>query len=338
MGRKYIKEQNRQNFIYPNNYLAQYGVEIVHDINNNSVSGTTANFTGTSISSSSMTFQFGYTWLKNSAEPYIRDSGYISILSIHMMTPDQTYFKPWRLVGDVNSLTTTGTTYSGTTSFTVTPDQFGLSSFTNGDYYFEIRFIGERAIYPVCRTYTVSTITQPTPTPTPTPTVTPSGGTPTPTPTPSVTPVLYQSGATLNVTDTGWIKYDSLTNGDDYYVFISTLGTYTITDCALCSSIFIGVPFADVANFTITNCGTSCGSAPVPTPTPSPSAGNNGYYIMTDCQTYQTRYSQLLPNGTFDSGDRVEGSFGYYYVITGFTPSFQATTYTVTATGQFGCP
>jgi hypothetical protein len=338
MGRKYIKEQNVNNFIYPNNVLAQYGVEIIHDINNNSVSGSTANFTGTSISSTGMTFQFDYTWLKNGAQPYVRDSGYISILSIHMMTPDQTYFKPWRLVGDVNSLTTTGTTYSGTTSFTVTPSQFGLSSFTNGDYYFEIRFIGEKAIYPVCRTYTVSTIVPPTPTPTPTPTVTPTNN-PTPTPTPTVG-VLYQSGATLNVTDTGWIKYTSRTLGPDQYVFISSLGTYTITDCVLCSSIFIGVPFADVANFTITNCGTSCGSTPAPTPTPSRSAGNNGYYIMTDCQTYQTRYSQLLPNGTYNSGDRVMGGFGYYYVITGFTPSTPdpSLIFFVTATGEFGCP
>ena len=204
--------------------------------------------------------------------------------------------------------------------------------------YFEIRFIGERAIYPVCRTYTVSTITQPTPTPTPTPTVTPSGGSPTPTPTPSVTPVLYQSGATLNVTDTGYIKYTSQSLGPDQYEFISTTGSYTITGCTLCSSIIPGFPFADVAAFTITSCGSNCGSVPASTPTPTPSSGSDGYYIMTDCQTYQTRYSQLIAYGTFNSGDRVEGSEDYFYVITGFTPSFQATTFTVTATGQYGCP
>jgi hypothetical protein len=181
---------------------------------------------------------------------------------------------------------------------------------------------------------TVSSIITPTPTPTPTPTATPVGPTPTPTP----TSVLYQSGATLNVTDTGWIKYTSQSLGPDQYEFISTTGTYTITGCTLCSSIIPGFPFADLANFTITSCGSSCGSAPTPTPTPSSTAGSNGYYIMTDCQTYQTRYSQLIAYGTFNSGDRVEGSSGYYYVITGFTPSFQATTFTVTATGQFGCP
>jgi hypothetical protein len=59
---------------------------------------------------------------------------------------------------------------------------------------------------------------------------------------------------------------------------------------------------------------------------------------MTDCQTYQTKYSQSLPDGTFNSGDRVEGSYNYFYVITGFTPSFQPVTFNVTATGQFGCP
>ena len=72
---------------------------------------------------------------------------------------------------------------------------------------------------------------------------------------PPIGPV-YQSGATLNVTDTGWIKYD--TPSGTTYRFISRTGTYTITDCALCSTINNGFPYADLANFTITSCGSNC--------------------------------------------------------------------------------
>jgi hypothetical protein len=142
----------------------------------------------------------------------------------------------------------------------------------------------------------------------------------------------------LNVTDPGWIKYD-MASGTTYQ-FINTTGTVTLTNCLLCSSINFGYPFADLANFTVINCGTTCGGPPAPTPTPSPSptAASNGHYILTDCQTYETKYSQLLPDGTFNSGDRVEGSFGYFYVVSGFTPSTPASTVTVTATGYFSCP
>ena len=337
MGRKYIKQQNVDNFIYPNNVLAQYGVEIVHDINNNSVSGTVTNFTGTSISATGITISFNYTWASNNADQFIGADGSYHILSVHMMEPSRLYYKSWRMVYG-KSLVNQVSTNTGSVSVTLTPSQMGISSFSNGTYYFEIRMIGGKSIYPICQSLTVSSIVSPTPTPTATPTPTPSGGTPTPTPTPSPTPVLYQSGATLNVTDTGYIKYTSQSLGPDQYVFISTTGSYTITGCTLCSSIIPGFPFADVAAFTITSCGSNCGSSPSPTPTPTPTGGSNGYYIMTDCQTYQTRYSQLIAYGTFDSGDRVECSSGYYYVITGFTPSFQATTFTVTATGQYGCP
>jgi hypothetical protein len=331
MSRKFIGQVNNQNFIYPNNYLAEYDTEIIHDVNENSVSGTVTNFSATTVSSTGITFSYNYTWSSNGGEKFINDAGDLMILSVHMMAEGQDYFKPWRLVDYVYSSIIVESA-SGSNTITVTPSQMGINSFSNGTYYFEFRFIGHRAIYPVCQSIAIGTIPTPTPTPTPTP-VTP---TPTPTgPTPTPTPSLFSSGATLNVTDTGYIKYESLTG--QTYVYIGSLGTYTITECAICSTINVGIPFADLANFTITNCGTTCGGAG-PTPTPTPTPADNGYYIMTDCQTYQTRYSQLLPNGTFNSGDRVEGSFGYFYVITGFTPSFQPVTFSVTATGQYGCP
>jgi len=336
MSRKYISQQNVDNFIYPNNVLAQYGVEIVHNINNNSVSGTVTNFTGTSISATGITMSFDYTWSLNGAEPFISESGDYNLLSVHMMGPTGVYFKPWRQVyGKYSSPTSSS---SGAVSVTLTPAQLEIPSFSNGTYYFEIRMIGKKSIQPICQSLVVSTITPPTPTPTPTPSVTPIPPTPTPSPTPGS---IYTSGATLNVTDPGWIKYDSLVDGPKY-VFIASTGTYTITECAICSSINFGFPFADLANFTVTSCGTTCGGAPPPTPTPSATPGpvSYVYYVLKDCQTYETKYSQQLVDGTYSSGDRVQGGFGYFYVVSGSVVSTPdpSLIFFVTATGDYGCP
>lgn len=332
MGRKYIINQKEEHFVYPNNTIDIYGLELIQTINSNMPYGSVSNFTGTSLTYTGITISFDYTYNLNSGEYfYLQDDTTVSKFSVHMIEPSTTYFKPFRCVYNQ-----TGTTSSGSVSFTVTPSQMGVSAFTNGTYYFDIRFLGAKSVYPINASLIVSSIVGPTPTPTPTPTATPI--VPTPTPTPTGGGGTYQSGATLNVTDPGWIKYTSQSLGPDQYVFISSTGTYTLTDCALCSSIIPGFPFADIANFTITNCGTSCGSSPTPTPAPTATAGSFGYYIMTDCQTYETKYSQLLPYGTYNSGDRVQGSYSYFYVIGGFTPSYQPITYTVTYTGQYGCP
>ena len=291
MSKKYISPVQNANFVYPNNDPTEYDIEIIHDINNNSVSGTVTNFSATTISSSAITFTYDFTWVLNGAEPFITDSGLTALLSVHMMIPGQTMYKPFRVVRS-HGVTNPGSTYSVSgATFTATPDGFGFNAFTNGDYYFEFRFIGHRAIYPICQTYSISSIIAPTPTPTPTPTITPTH---TITPTPSPTPLVYQSGATLNVTDTGYIKYD--TYSGTTYVNIGSTGTYTITDCVLCSSIRPGIPFADVAAFTVTNCGTVCGgtppSTPTPTPTITPSSGLVSYnYYEVD------RYECSSPSG-----------------------------------------
>jgi hypothetical protein len=344
MSKKYIGQIDNPNFVYPNNNLEQYDIEIVHDINNQSVQGSISGFTATSATSTGITLTFFYYWTSNGAEPFILDDGNYSFLSVHMMEPSLTYFKPWRTV--YNAEGSANTEKSDTVTFTVTPAMMGVNSFTSGNYYFEIRMLGKRATYPLNSTLTLS-IAGPTPTPTVTPTLTTTptstpGASPTPTVTPSATPnqisTIYKSGATINVTDTGYIKYDTSTD-TDVYQFINTLGVVTLTACIDCSTIFIGVPFADVANFTIIQCGTGCSGVPTPSPTPTSSpAASYGYYQMTDCQNYFTRYSQQLPYGSFNSGDRVEGSSGYYYVIQGFTPSYQAETYYVSGTGQYGCP
>ena len=333
MSRKYIRQQNVENFIYPNNVLTQYGVEIVHNINNNSVSGTVTNFTGTTSSATGLTISFNYSWSLNGADPFINEDGDYNILSVHMMDPTALYYKPWRLV--YGKYISPNTTNSGSVSVTLLPSQMGISSFSNGTYYFEIRFIGKKSIDPVCQTLVVSTIPVPTPTPTPTPTATPVVPTPTPSPT-AGNP--YTSGATLNVTDPGWIKYTSRDSGDKY-VFIASTGTYTITECAICSSINFGFPFADLANFTVTSCGSSCSSTPAPTPSMSASPTNpiGVYYRMISCQNYQSYYTQQVTLGRFQYGERVQGNAGFF-VIQEYQTNQPDNQTIVSKTGASGCP
>jgi len=76
---------------------------------------------------------------------------------------------------------------------------------------------------------------------------TPPGSTP-------VTP--YTTGITINVTDTGWLKYDTA-SGTVYKQFTTT-GNQDIPDCADCSTIRDGIPFADLASWTVVDCGSSC--------------------------------------------------------------------------------
>jgi hypothetical protein len=154
---KYIPQLNETNFIYPNFEIAEYDVDIVHNINNNSVTGTVTNFivSGTA-RTTGITFTHNWTWSKNGAEPFISNSGQIHLLSVHMLAANQTYFKPWRCVDIVTSGTTTGTTYSGSNTVTVTPAMAGLTSFSSGTYYFEIRLIGLKSIFPICQTLSIT--------------------------------------------------------------------------------------------------------------------------------------------------------------------------------------
>lgn len=185
MGRKYIKEQIYQDFVYPNNSVSQYDTEIVHVINNNSITGDINNVTITGLTSSGATITFDWEWFSNGAEPWINDAGQQVLLSVHMMDPSQSYFKPWRTVYYVTTGVTGNTSYSGTSSFTLTPSALGLNSLSSGGtFYSEYRMIGHRSTYPICYNLNATGITPtPTPSPTPTPTITP-----TVTPTPTITP------------------------------------------------------------------------------------------------------------------------------------------------------
>ena len=177
MSRKYIREQIVENFIYPNNDQPEYGMEIVHNINNNSVSGDVVSFSAVTATYSGITFSMNYTWNRNGAETFIRNSNLLSLCSVHMTVPNALNFKPWIVIDAQSTSGTTSSTFTDTVSFSVVPAQFDVAAFENGTYYFEVRFIGHRAIYPVCLSLYITTGYSPiTPEPTPTPTPTPLPG------------------------------------------------------------------------------------------------------------------------------------------------------------------
>ena len=77
------------------------------------------------------------------------------------------------------------------------------------------------------------------------------------TPHPGSSPTsIYHSGITLNITDTGWLKYDTATA--TVYKQFTSLGNQDIPDCADCSTIRDGIPFADLASWTVVDCGSAC--------------------------------------------------------------------------------
>jgi hypothetical protein len=66
----------------------------------------------------------------------------------------------------------------------------------------------------------------------------------------------YITGTQIDVTNTGYIKYD--TNTDTVYKFISSTGMHRIDDCYVYESLAAGTPFADLASFTELYSGYSC--------------------------------------------------------------------------------
>lgn len=125
--------------------------------------------------------------------------------------------------------------------------------------------------------------------------------TPTPTPTPTSTPISCVTGTTLNITNTGWLKYVDC-SGTTQYEFAGSLGTFTISACHRCDTIATGVPFADLAAWDALVCGGSCGSAPSPTPTPSPVPPRN--VIVRDCCTGTLEY-EIIVDGSLSIGNTI---------------------------------
>jgi len=93
MSRKYVRQRISENFVYPNNTVSEYDIEIVHDINDNSVSGTVTNFV-CDVTTTEVTVTFDWTFSLNGAERFIDDNNLVHLFSVHMMEPSKTYFKP----------------------------------------------------------------------------------------------------------------------------------------------------------------------------------------------------------------------------------------------------
>ena len=156
MSYKYIPQLNETNFVYPNYEISEYDVDILHTLNNNSVTGTVTNFvvSGTA-RTTGITFTHNFTWSKNNADVFINSSEQLNVFSVHMLAANQTYYKPWRLVDRAVS-SASATSLSGSNTITVTPSMMGIASFSSGNYYFEIRMIGLKSVYPICQTISVT--------------------------------------------------------------------------------------------------------------------------------------------------------------------------------------
>lgn len=108
------------------------------------------------------------------------------------------------------------------------------------------------------------------------------------------------SGTTMNITDTGYIKYFDCDNVSQF-VFVSSLGTYTLNACHKCNTIAPGIPLADPAAFNNVVCGSTCVFAPTPTPTetptPTPTESPTETPTETPTQTPQTPTPTPTPWG-----------------------------------------
>jgi hypothetical protein len=195
MSKKYIGQVNSKNFVYPNNTIQEYDREIIHNINNNSIVGSISGFTIISATTDNVQISFNYDWNNtNGADVFVNEAGVVNMFSVHMMTPNVKYTKPFVQVYSLTGSTSIiGTNVTGTTNINISSTSAlgSTSGFTNGVYSFEVRFIGLKSITPVCASGTISSIVPLTPTPTPTSTTTPTptptipSGTATPTPTPT---------------------------------------------------------------------------------------------------------------------------------------------------------
>lgn len=110
-------------------------------------------------SSTVIQLSYDYTWSLNGAEPFIDDEGDQVYLTVHGLPMYSKYYKPWRVVDYYKDTYSGATSLSGTRTFTIYPADFNLPKFFNGDYYFEFRFIGHRAVYPIGVKVTISTTT-----------------------------------------------------------------------------------------------------------------------------------------------------------------------------------
>jgi len=111
MRQKYVKQVDSYNFLYPNHTQAEYDVNIIHDLIEGQVTGTTGTPTLTS-NGANIDVSVDYTWNLNGAEPFINNNGVLNLINVYFQTPDKEYFNMWTNVY-VLSTAATGTTTTG---------------------------------------------------------------------------------------------------------------------------------------------------------------------------------------------------------------------------------
>lgn len=177
--KRYIKQIDREDFVFPNNTKSTFDRRLIHEINNNYPTGTINGITGNTFSSTTLDFDVDWTYLRNSSKLFKDKFGEYVYVTFHILTPDRVLYKPWIYIGKISTTNPNITTDSQVTNFNLSPSDLGLTEFIAGNYFVEVRFIGKRCVYPVC--YDISSFIPspsplPSPSPTPTPTVTPSVG------------------------------------------------------------------------------------------------------------------------------------------------------------------
>jgi len=255
MSKRYIPQTPNNDFVYPNNDKVEYDETILHEINNNVVSGTISNL-ALSYTGPNLVLDYDFVWNQNGAEVWVRESGLRTLLSVHMLAPGQDYFKPWKII---DSLATSSTTSPFGTSVTrvIAPSYFGLSSWPSGEYVFEFRFVGLKENYVLCETATLA-------------------APPTPTPTFSCTCISY---SVTNNSLEGSLSYnfqDCESGLTIYRVLGPGLGE---SICACSGTVVITEGSGDIVDLG------PC-SAPTPTPTPSPTSTSTPTPTPTASCTY----------------------------------------------------
>ena len=256
MSKRYIPQTPNNDFVYPNNDKVEYDENIVHEINDNTVSGTISGLT-LSYSGPNLQLQYTYEWSKNGADTWVRESGNTGLLSVHMLAPNQEYFSAWRIVDSV-STPTTNPTVIGPISLTryISPSSFGLTSWPAGQYTFEFRFIGLKQNYIICETATLAGL---------------------PTPTPTSTPCTCNSYSITNDSSESQLTYtyvDCDTGVTNEVVLDPSAGE---SRCACSGSVTITIGTGTIVDL---------GPCAVPTPTPTPTSTSTPTPTPTAACTY----------------------------------------------------
>jgi hypothetical protein len=103
----------------------------------------------------------------------------------------------------------------------------------------------------------------------------------------------YVSGTTINVTRTGYIKYDNISGTQ--YVNLPSLGQFIIVDCILVDTLASGIPLANTATFNSVVTGTTCSqNSGIPNCVTMTFIANQGYsataYWLNCSGIQQTRF------------------------------------------------